>query len=78
MKYGVFDLYMGAGCQFPSSQAKSKWGPTTRSAWNSRPLSVVRILSFPFICSGSSGHVITLSPRTTLTPSFSSVVIAES
>jgi hypothetical protein len=77
MRYGVFDLYMGADCQFPSFQAKDT-RLTTRSAWNSRPLSVVRILSLPFMCSGSSGHVITLSPRTTLTPSFSSVVIADS
>lgn len=41
---------------------------TTRSAWNSRPLSVIKVFVFPFRCSGSSGHTITRSPKTTFTP----------
>jgi hypothetical protein len=42
---------------------------TTKSASNTEPLSVTTRLVFPLSFSGSSGHSVTRSPRTTLTSS---------
>ena len=43
-------------------------GLATKSASNSRPELVTIFLGLPSICSGSSGHTKTRSPRTTSTP----------